>query len=518
MSPPRKPALIFLGLMTAVQLVNGLYHVGRLLGEGVRHGVRPFVPGAGLVEEIGLSILLAGIAWWWLAPGGRTWARWALHFLLFGWTLALVQLTAAMYAGALNRGYSWITLGVLLVLGTVGRRRSEPFTEPAPSPVRLSHPAIIGALILFLCQAPHLVFTYHWTDTTDVWACRVVEFDTSGDLSGMVNCLDPSRPPLYSVLLWLGHTNPTIEGRLLPFLMMGAFGLVVFHLLHRLTPRLAPWGILWFFLTVRVYQGAITNYADVPLMLAIGVGAFLATERELVSSSWRAVIFGIIAGAAAALIKRDGAVMLGVVTVVVVFFAQRRWSPRLYAALAGAGLGVALWLLRPAPLYVPDQYIPAVDLSAPAAVQVASARLGPELLPQNPYRRKKGNIADTLQLTPRLMGEMVYGMQGQVLSHYGYSMFVPAWIVLVIWCRRARIRLLPVARQWGWVGGLGWLAIVGLYVVNVFTGYPERATLFVIRTGFGRHLVHMFVFCLLHATVLAAALLYRSPPEAGEPA
>jgi hypothetical protein len=38
----------------------------------------------------------------------------------------------------------------------------------------------------------------------------------------------------------------------------------------------------------------------------------------------------------------------------------------------------------------------------------------------------------------------------------------------------------------------------------------------VIRTGFGRHLVHMFVFCLLHAAALAAVLVPSS--DSTEPA
>jgi hypothetical protein len=33
------------------------------------------------------------------------------------------------------------------------------------------------------------------------------------------------------------------------------------------------------------------------------------------------------------------------------------------------------------------------------------------------------------------------------------------------------------------------------------------STLFVIRTGFGRHLVHFFPLCLLHATATAERLL-----------
>jgi hypothetical protein len=417
-----------------------------------------------------------------------------------------------MAAGYFARGVSWATLGILLILGSWMRTRPGADLPPAEGHpgFRLTHPALLGALVFWLLQAPHLFFTYHWTDTRDIWACRAIGFDAHGDLSGLFDCVDPSRPPLHSILLWLGHNDPTMEGRLLPFLMIGAFGLVVYHLLRKVAPRLAPWGVLWFFMTVRVYQGAVTSYADTPAMLAITIGAVLATEADLLPSTWLATVFAAVAGAAATLIKRDGAVMLMVTTAVVVWFATRRTSPRLYGALAGAALGIALWVFRPAQINVPDPYGPRADSSS-----VSVAPLHP---PIKVGKHKAIMPADTMQVTPQLFVTMAFGMQGQVLSHYGYGMFVPAWIILAIWVWRARLRLPPEARRWGWIGLLGWLAIVGLYVVNVVTGHPERATLYVIRTGFGRHLVHMFVFCLLHATALAAALVYGESADSRDPA
>jgi hypothetical protein len=182
---------------------------------------------------------------------------------------------------------------------------------------------------------------------------------------------------------------------------------------------------------------------------------------------------------------------------VVVWFSTRRASPRLYGALAGAALGIALWAFRPAHIYVPDQYSGVVDTSRTALHPPVIVGKHKAIMP-----------ADTMQVTPQLFATMAYAMQGQVLSHYGFGMFVPAWIILAIWAWRVRLRLPPEARRWGWIGLLGWLAILGLYVGSIVTGHPELATDFVIRTGFGRHLVHMFVFCLLYATALAAALVY----------
>ncbi|MEP7326963.1 MAG: hypothetical protein ABI836_13515 [Gemmatimonadota bacterium] len=513
MSQKGKAAVIVLALLTAWQVGTGLWRIVLMFQEGVKHGAQPLVLGAGLAEEIALSAVLAMVAWWWLPPGRGSWARWAIHFLVFAWLLALVHLSWAMAAGFFSRGVTWGTLGVLFVLGAWVRSRTEAIAPPMPvSPsFRLSHPALIGALVFWLLQAPHLFFRSKWLDTREIWACRAIAFDVRGNLSGLFDCIDPSRPPLHSVLLWLGHNDPTMEGRLLPFLMVGACGLLVYHLLRRVAPRLAPWGVLWFFMTVRVYQGAITSYADVPAMLAITVGVVLATEVDLFKSTWLATIFGVIAGAAATLIKRDGSALLVVGTAVVLGFSPRRSNPRIYGALIGAALGLALWVFRPANIYVPDQYGPGADS--------ASMQSGTPLHPPVIVGKHKAIMpADTMQVTPQLFVTMAFGMQGQVLSHYGYGMFVVGWIILAIWASRARMRLSREARLWGWLGVLGWLAIVGLYLGNVVTGHPERATLYVIRTGFGRHLVHMFVFCLLHATALAAALISGGSSDSREPA
>jgi hypothetical protein len=62
---------------------------------------------------------------------------------------------------------------------------------------------------------------------------------------------------------------------------------------------------------------------------------------------------------------------------------------------------------------------------------------------------------------------------------------------------------------------MGWLAIVGIYVVHVSTGHPYRGSLRVIRTAFGRHLVHMFVFALLSAAAMAEVLVARARARAG---
>jgi hypothetical protein len=396
---------------------------------------------------------------------------------------------------------------MLLLLFGIGipvriRRAATDQADQAPA-LTLRHPALLGGLVFWLLQLPHLFFPYHWTDTKDTWACRAAAFDATGSLQGIFECLDPGRPPLQSVLLWLGHTNGTIEGRLLPFLLVGAFGLVLYRILRRVAPTLAPWGVLWFFMTVRVYQGAVSSYADVPVMIAIALGIFLAIDVDLIPSRWQAVGFAVVAGAAAALIKRDGGALILVATAALWWFLPRRRDPRLYAALVGAVVGFGIWSARPAALAAPAVYDVRIGLETPALPIRLIAQEGvPDLQP------------DTTRATVQTYLTMFYGMQGQVLSHYGFGMFVPTWIILAVWVWRRREVLSPEARLHTWIALLGWLAIVGIYVVHVSTGHPYRGSLRVIRTAFGRHLVHMFVFALLSAVAMADALLAGSRRKA----
>ena len=493
----RRPAVIIvLAVLTAVQAMTGLWRIVIMYQEGLRAGPKPFEFSAGLLEEIGLSFFLALAAWWWLPRERWSWSRWAVNFIVMGWLLAIAQLLWVLTLGFFEHGVSWAILLLLFAFGTALRRRSPG--EPELKERKL-HPALLAGLVFWLLQIPHLFFPYHWTDTKEIWACRTIAFDLRGGMVGVFDCLDPGRPPLHSILLWLGHTNGFIEGRLLPFLLVGAFGLVLYRFLKRVAPQLAPWGILWFFMTVRVYQGAVSSYADVPVMLAIAMGIFLALDERLTASRWQSVLFAMIAGAAAALIKRDGGALIIVATVVVWWLVPRRRDPRIYAALAGAALGFVIWSARPAHLAAPsvfDVRIGAVEAPAPPIRLVS---LEPVQAP-----------ADSEEVTIQTYLTMFYGMQGQMLSHYGFSMFVPLWIILAIWFWQRHEHLSPDARVHTWIAVLGWLAIIGIYVLHVSTGHPYRGSLRVIRTAFGRHMVHMFVFALLSAAALADVLVARA--------
>ena len=287
--------------------------------------------------------------------------------------------------------------------------------------------------------------------------------------------------------------------------MVGAFGLILYHVLRKVAPTLAPWGVLWFFMTVRVYQGAITSYADVPVMLAIAVGVLLAVRNDLVASRGLAVAGALLAGAAATLIKRDGGALIVVAAIVTWWFAPHRRDPRVYAAVLGVILGFVMWSVRPAYLATPsvfDIQIGTAETPALPLVTVSWQEGVPDFRP------------DTASATLQTYVTMFYGMQGQMISHYGFGMFVPLWIILAVWLWRQREHLPAEGRLYTWIAVAGWLAIIGMYVVHVSTGHAYRGSLRVIRTAFGRHLVHMFVFTLLSAVAMAEVLVARARSRA----
>src|SRR5438046_2055846 len=271
MSIPRPRAVwIALGALTAAQLGIGAWRAGVMLHEGIAAGVQPFVL-SGVAAEVALSVVLAALAWWWLPArggGGRSLSAWGVRFVLLAWTLALAHYGFALLAGKFTSLLTPIVLVSLAVLGVWVRRSPAAPAPAAASPTPDTwHPVLWLAAAFWLYQLAHLAFPYHFTDAHDIWACRALKFAEHGALTGVFDCLDPARPPLYSVMLWLGVGDPTFQGRLLPTLLVGAFGVVFYHLVRRVAPRLAPWGVLWLFVTDHVMKGAVSFYAGVPVVV-----------------------------------------------------------------------------------------------------------------------------------------------------------------------------------------------------------------------------------------------------------
>ena len=485
-NPPLRPRTVWivLGALTAGQLGIGTWRAGVMLREGLAAGLQPFVL-SGVAGELALSAVLAALAWWWLpargsgGAGGRSLAAWAVRFIVLAWALALGHYGFALAAGRLAPSVTLVVLVLLAVIGAWVRRwPAEPspvLASPAPD---TRHPVLYLAAAFWVWQLTHLVFPYHFTDAQDIWACRAFKFAEHGALTGVFDCLDPARPPLYSVMLWLGHGDPTFQGRLLPTLMMGAFGFLFYHLLRRVAPRLAPWGVLWLFVTDHVMKGAVSFYAGVPVMIAAMVAIALAVDDGTLAPRRLAIVGALIAGAGVALIRRDGLLEFAVAGAVVMLRTRAWREPRLWAAAAGAAIGYLSWTLRPAVLQAPPLFAPRLD-------------------PQVPW---------TLASAAHAMGRLLYGAQGQVFSHYGYGAFAWCWIIVAVWAVIRKTGNRPLATHLGLAGLAAWLATLALYAILTFTGHPQMSTLFIIRTGFGRHLVHFYPLCLLHAVSLGERL------------
>jgi len=86
-----------------------------------------------------------------------------------------------------------------------------------------------------------------------------------------------------------------------------------------------------------------------------------------------------------------------------------------------------------------------------------------------------------------------------------------------VWAARRATGNLPLATLMGLAGLAAWLATLALYAILTFTGHPQMSTLFIIRTGFGRHLVHFYPLCLLHAVSLGERLLSAGPTASPGP-
>jgi hypothetical protein len=387
---------------------------------------------------------------------------------------------------------------ILFAAGAWSRRLAGATPDHAPERPAGMRPALALAVAFFAAQLPHLVFTYSFTDAKDIWACRAFKLAERGSLAGILECADPGRPPLHAVTLWLGVGDPTFQGRLLPLLMFGAFVLLFYHLLARVAPRLAPWGVVWLLATDHVLKGQVSTYTGVPEMLAIAVAlAVVIDERALAPTRSFALLTGIVAGAAIALTRRDGLPEFIVVASVLIAVTRRWRDPLPWAPLAAAAVAYLSWILRPDALQWGPSFPPSLGAAAGVLFQAAG---------------------DEPSAAARLL-MLLNGAQGQVLSHYGYGAFVWSWLIVTVWARWRTPFSAPAAMSpaslFGIVGLTGWIATLGAYAALSLLGHGYITSLFIVRTGFGRHLVHFFPLCLLHATATAQRLVDAERPQGG---
>jgi hypothetical protein len=489
-SPPnlrgRLPWVV-LGVLTATQVGIGIWRAFVLLHGAQAAGVWPLEWSAALGMDLLTCGLLAALAWWWLPK--FSWSAWGLRFLLLSWLLVLAHYVWGFVTGGLTTALTWILFALFFGTGWWARRQTvaeEPppaGSSPIPAPVG-TRTAFAIAAFFFAAQLPHLVFNYSFTDAKLTWACRAFKLAEQGSLTGILECLNPAMAPLHALTLWLGVRDPTFEGRLLPLLMFGAFVLVFYGLLRRIAPRLAPWGVVWLLVTDQVFKGQVSSYSGVPEMLAVVIGLAIAIdERGLAPTRRFALLVAIVAGAVVALTRRDGFPEFLVAAAVLIVVTRRWKDTRLWAAIAAACLAYLSWVLRPESLQVLPAFPPRLGTAAGVLYQVAS---GP-------------SAAQRLLM-------LLNGAQGQMLSHYGYGAFVWSWLIVAVWARRyVGMERIPIL--YGVAGLAGWVSTLGAYAALTLLGHEYMTSLFVVRTGFGRHLVHFFPLCLLSATGLAERLV-----------
>ena len=481
--------LILLGLLTATQVGIGAWRAIVLLRDAHAAGVRPLAWSAELGLDLLTCALLAAIAWWWLPPQSRRdAAAWGVRFLLLSWLLSLAHYVWALATGHLAPQLTWIVFAVLFAAGWWSRRQGAAL-EPSPKIPSIlplsSRLAFALAAVFFAAQLPHLVFNYSFTDAKVTWACRAFKLAERGSLTGILDCANPAMAPLHAITLWLGVRDPTFEGRLLPLLMFGAFALVFYGLLRRVAPRLAPWGVVWLLATDHVLKGQVSTYSGVPEMLAIVIALAVAIdERAVAPTRSFAVLLAAVAGALVALLRRDGFPEFLVAAAALVVVTRGWRDTRLWAAIGAACIAYIAWAARPDWLQALPAFPPRIG-SLGVLYQVAASPTAVQRL-----------------------RTLLNGAQGQLFSHYGYAAFVWSWLIVAVWCRWVRLRapMMSASTLYGVAGLSGWVATLGAYVVLMLIGHAYMTSLLVVRTGFGRHLVHFFPLCLLHATALAERL------------
>jgi hypothetical protein len=482
---------VVLGLLTATQVGIGAWRAIIMLRGGLAAGVRPLEWSGALGVDLLVCVAIAAVAWWWLPIGPRRDAPgWGVRFLLISWLLTLAHYTWALVTGRLAPLLTWVVLAGLVAVGWRLRRNGAMSDEPPPPPIPGKKLAFGLAAAFFAAYLPHLLFNYSFTDAKVIWACRGFKLAERASLTGILECADPARAPLHAVTLWLGVEDPIFQGRLLPLLMFGAFVLVFYRLVRRVAPQLASWSVVWLLATDHVLKGQISTYTGVPEMLAIVIGlAVIIDERALAPTRTFALLLVAVAGAVVALTRRDGFPEFLVAAGLLIAITRRWREPFVWAGVAAALVAYLSWVFRPDVL----QAVPAFPL------QIGAGGAGGvffQAATQEPTEAQR-------------MIMVLHGAQGQVLSHYGYGAFAWGWLIAGIWARSigSRVPVLSAATLYGIAGLIGWLSTLGAYMALTLLGHSYMGTLFVIRTGFGRHLVHFFPLCLLHASSLAERLV-----------
>ena len=472
--------------------------------------------GQPLTPALGASlILLAALAVsarLWSGPGAE---RFAIASLAHVAALALFHCAIGLVTGRLVRPATAAFLAASLAAGAVIalRRRGRPQAPPNPEPPPCAWDAA-SAFVLATLMIP-TVFPYIHYDTKYIWACRAFALDQTPSLGALARCVHsyaptvgPAYPPVWSILLWLGIEDPVFQGRLLAWILLPLFALFFRARMARIDPSLAPPALLFLLVTVHVWNGAATYYADVPLMIFLVTGSLLvlglprrgAETTRSCDPSENALgcmgrgaettrscdrVAGTLCLCAAVLTRPDGIHYLAVVAVAAAWFGLRRKAPFPAGPFLAATAAAASWmLLRPASLHVAAQ--------SPAP---------------NELWRSAGATAG--QAAWNLLLVFLYGSQGQWLSHRGYGVLFYLLAGLAVWRWRRAAPSGYDTRFFGLVS-LGFLAAVLLCFAAMpflndmhVPGACRPGTnylvsyMYCIRTGLGRMTVHLYPFLIL---------------------
>ncbi|HSB35611.1 MAG TPA: hypothetical protein VLH41_01970, partial [Thermoanaerobaculia bacterium] len=217
--PPRVAARLRTFLLVALLAQAGILayqhtvFFGQMFGRVSRAGATGAAP-AGSSAVLALS-LLAASALWALRPGpGSLTERLGRAGLVHLATLGLGLYAAGLLADGFVRVLAPPLLLVSALLAVLvphrGTRASRPLIDPPPGPWDAGTVLALGTLGI------PTVFPYIHFDAATIWACRALGFGPKVFFGALGDCLHPNYPPLFSLLLALGASDPLFEGRLLP--------------------------------------------------------------------------------------------------------------------------------------------------------------------------------------------------------------------------------------------------------------------------------------------------------------
>ena len=459
-----------------------------MFGRVSRAGATGAAP-AGSSAVLTLSVLAVS-ALWALRPGpgslsGRLGRAGLVHVATLGLALYAAGLLEDRFVRVLAPPLLLVSALLAVLLPHRGARASRPFVDPPPGLWDAGTALALGTLAI------PMVFPYIHFDAATIWACRAFGFGPKVFFGALGDCLHPNYPPLFSLLLALGATDPLFEGRLLPWLLVVFFALFLRDRLARLAPARAAAALFFVVATVHVWQGAAMYYANVPLMAFLSAGALLVLG--LPSGDGGPSLGDRLAGtaclSAAVLVRPDGLYYMTALVAALAVSRWRGWTRLPLAPFAAAGLVALSWSLRPAFLKASADFFSnasgAWRTLAPSAPE--SARL--------------------------VLGDFLYSWQGQWLSHKGLGATIWALAAVALAARFLPAPGGPSSERalTGWITLMSLGAVVLCFLALPFVGdpvqgaQPHSTTDFracyrnVLNVGFGRMAIHLLPFHVLWA-------------------